>query len=341
MSNELVVVPEPAQPRGIEKAAVLMLSLKPDQSRRILECLKHDEIRGVSQVMAALGHADGGMVRQVLNEFCHRIEAADGVMGGYDATERILASFLEADRVKAIMDEIGGANVGSVWEKLGKVDDVALSAYLGNEYPQTAAVILSKIEPAHAAKTLAHLPPEFALEVVARMLRIDVVHDEVLRDLERTLRSEFISDITRTSRRDNHEVMAEIFNCLDRQTESRLMTALEERDVAAAERIKTLMFTFEDLLRLDAAGVQTLIRSVGNERIGKALKGASDKLKELIFSNMSERAAKILKDEMAAMGPVRLKDVEDAQQFLVTSTKDLMASGDITVADGLHEQMVD
>ena len=326
--------------RGIEKAAVLMLSLDPSQSRRILECMEFEEIRGLSHAMSQLGHTDSARVHDVLTEFRERVDAALGVMGGYDATERLLGSFMAADRVKAIMDEIGGPDSGTIWQKLAKIDEAALAAYLKNEYPQTVAVVLSKIASSHAAKILASLPAEFALDVVTRMLRMDVVQTDVLGDVERTLRAEFMSDLARTSKRDNHDVMAEIFNCLDRQTENRLMAALEEHDTNAAERIKTLMFTFEDLVRLDAAGVQTLIRSVGNERIALALKGASDRLKELILSNMSERAAKILKEDMTSMGPVRLKDVEEAQQVLVTTTKDLMASGDILIADGLHDQLV-
>jgi flagellar motor switch protein FliG len=340
MTQELVALATTPAARGIDKAAVLMLSLQPDQSRRLMECLEFDDIKAVSQAMSALGRIDSTVVERVLREFCERAGAMSGVVGSYDATERLLASFLESDRVEAIMEEIRGPAGRTVWEKLANVNEAVLASYLKNEYPQTVAVVLSRIDPAHAARVLAHLPDDFALEVVTRMLRMDVVQNEIIGDVERTLRAEFMSNLARTHRRDNHEVMAEIFNFLDRQTESRLIASLEGRDKDAADRIKALMFTFEDLVRLDAAGVQTLIRSVGNERIGLALKGASDRLKELILGNMSERAAKIMKEDMAAMGPVRLKDVEEAQQFLVNTAKDLAASGDIFVADSKNDQMV-
>lgn len=340
MTHELVPFVGQAEPPGIDKAAVLMLSLEPEQSRRLLEALEFEDIRVLSQAMSALGRTDSVMVERVLTEFCERADMAGGVVGSYDATERLLASFLESDRVEAIMEDIRGPAGRTVWEKLGHVSEAVLASYLKNEYPQTVAVVLSKIEPAHAARVLANLPGEFASEVVARMLGMEVIQSDILDDVERTLRAEFMSNLARANQRDNHEVMAEIFNHLDRQTESRLMTSLEDRDREAAERIKTLMFTFQDLVRLDAAGVQTVIRKVGNDRIGLALKGASDQLKELILGNMSERGAKILKDEMASMGPVRLKDVEEAQQFLVNTAKELVALGEIALADGKQDQLV-
>jgi flagellar motor switch protein FliG len=238
------------------------------------------------------------------------------------------------------MEEIRGPAGRTVWDKLGNVNETVLASYLKNEYPQTVAVVLSRIEPAHAARVLANLPDDFAVEVVMRMLRMEVVQKEILADVERTLRAEFMSNLARTSRRDNHEVMAEIFNFFDRNTESRFVTLLEERNKEAADRIRALMFTFEDLVKLDAAGIQTVLRNAGNDRISMALKGASEKLRELFFANMSERGGKILREEMAAMGPVRLRDVDEAQQFIVNMAKQLAASGEIFMADGREDELV-
>ena len=340
MANDLVRTDGPAVTKGIEKAAILMLSLEPTLSRKLMETLEFQEIRDLSQTMSSLGRVDGAVVESVLVEFRDRANTAGGVLGSFDATERLLASFLENERVEAIMEEIRGPAGRTVWEKLANVNEAVLASYLKNEYPQTVAVVLSKIDPSHAARVLANLPGDFALEVITRMLRMEVVQSDILSDVERTLRAEFMSNLARTNRRDNHEVMAEIFNYLDRQTETRLIGSLEERNKESADRIKALMFTFEDLIRLDSAGVQTLIRSAGNERIGLALKGASDRLKDLILGNMSERGAKILRDDMAAMGPVRLRDVEEAQQFLVNTTKELAAAGEIFIADDKQDQLI-
>jgi flagellar motor switch protein FliG len=175
------------------------------------------------------------------------------------------------------------------------------------------------------------------MECVTRMLRMEPVQREILDKIEQTLRTEFMSNLARTSKRDSHEMMADIFNSFDRQTETRFISALEERNRDSAERIRALMFVFEDLSKLDPGGVQTLLRAVDKAQLGLALKGASEDLRTLFFSNMSERAAKIMKEDMAAMGPVRLKDVEESQLHVVSVAKDLESRGEITIATGNEE----
>jgi len=228
-----------------------------------------------------------------------------------------------------------------MWDKLGNVNEAVLANYLKNEYPQTVAVVLSKVKSDHAARVLACLPEDFALECVTRMLRMEPVQREILDKIEMTLRTEFMSNLARTSKRDSHEMMAEIFNNFDRQTEARFIAALEERNREAAERIRALMFVFEDLSKLDPGGIQTLLRSTPKEQLGLALKGASDKLRDMFFSNMSERAAKIMREDMESMGPVRLKDVDAAQVGMVQVAKDLAAKGEIMLAgSGSDDELI-
>jgi flagellar motor switch protein FliG len=224
-----------------------------------------------------------------------------------------------------------------MWDKLGNVNEGVFASYLKNEYPQTVAVVLSKIRHEHASRVLGALPESFAMEVVMRMLRMESVQREVLDDIEITLRNEFMANLSATNQADSHEMMAEIFNSLDRSTENRFMTLLEERNKDSAEKIKSLMFTFEDLAQLDPGGVQTLLRGTDKDKLGIALKGASDTLKDLFFSNMSERAAKMLREDMAAMGPVRLSDVDDAQLEIVNAAKQLAEQGEILLSDGGEE----
>jgi flagellar motor switch protein FliG len=224
-----------------------------------------------------------------------------------------------------------------MWDKLGNVNEQILATYLKSEYPQTVSVVLSKIRPDHASKVLAALPEDFAVECMNRMLRMESVQKDILDKVELTLRQEFMSNLARTQKRDAHEQMAEIFNTFDRQTEGRFMTALEERNRDAAEKIKSLMFTFEDLSRLDNGSMQTLLRSFEKDKLALALKGASPTLRDLFFSSMSERAAKILKDDMESMGPVRLKDVDTAQTSLVALAKELADKGEIMLSAGKAE----
>lgn len=317
---------------GAEKAAVVLLALG-EESKPIWAMMDEDEIKEVSSAMSNLGNVASSAVETLMLEFVEMMSSTGSLMGSYDATQRLLAKFLPGDKVDGVMEEIRGPAGRTMWDKLGNVNETVLANYLKNEYPQTVAVILSKIRPDHGAQVLACLPEEFALEVVARMLRMEPVQREILDKIEETLRTEFMSNLARTSKRDSHEMMAEIFNNFDRQTENRFLASLEERNRDAAERIRALMFVFEDLSKLDPGGVQTLIRSVDKDQMGLALKGASDSLRDLFFSNMSERAAKIMREDMGAMGPVRLKDVDAAQQAMVATAKDLAGRGEIMLAD--------
>lgn len=325
---------------GAEKASIMMLALSEAEVAKLFRLLEHHEVMEISQTMAVLGRVESSVVEQLLVEFGQRLSGNGSVMGGFDATEKLLLKALDPGRAEAIMQEIRGPAGRTVWDKLAHVNETVLASYLKNEYPQTAAVVLTRIDAAHAARVLTHLPDDFATEVVIRMLRMEVVQREIVADVERTLRAEFMSNLARTNRRDNHELMAEIFNYFDRSTEARFITALEERNKETADRIRALMFTFEDLAKLDPQGIQTLMRSAGNDRITIALKGASEQLRDLFLKNMSERAAKILRDDMQAMGPVRLRDVEEAQQFLVNMAKELAASGEIVLADGKDDELV-
>ena len=322
---------------GPEKAALLMMSVGEENASRLFGLMDDEEIKELSQSMANLGTVSSQMVERLLVEFADQISSTGSLVGNFDNTERLLAKVLGEERVGVIMEEIRGPAGRTMWEKLTNVNEMVLANYLKNEYPQTVAVVLSKIKPEHASKVLALLPEPFAMEVIMRMLRMESVQKEVLDDVERTLRNEFMSNLARTNRRDSHEMMADIFNFLDRNVEGRFLTALEERNRDSAERIKALMFTFEDLGKLDPGGAQTVLRNVDKDKIAIALKGASEELRDLFFSNMSERAAKIMREDMQAMGPVRLRDVDEAQMYVVTMAKDLAANGEIVIADSKGE----
>ena len=317
---------------GPERAAVLMLALGETHGGKIFSLLDDDELREISIVMSSLGTIEAESVEQLLLEFVGRLSASGALLGNYDATERLLQQYLPKDRVGGIMDEIRGPAGRNMWEKLANVQEEVLANYLKNEYPQTVAVVLSKLRPEHAARVLSILPEDMSLDCVNRMLKMEAVQKDVIERVEQTLRTEFMSNLSQTRRRDAHEVMAEIFNNFDRQTETRFLTALEEDNRDAAERIKALMFTFDDLIKLDAGSAQTLMRSIDKDKLAVALKGATEKVREFFFKNMSTRAAKMLVEDMAALGAVRLRDVDEAQTLLVNLAKDLAAKGEILIA---------
>ena len=317
---------------GAEKAAVFILSLGEENAARVFSHMNDDEIKELSQVMANVGNVSSTLVERLFVEFVEQMSSTGTLVGSLESTERLLSKVLDKTRVDNIMEDIRGPAGRTMWDKLANVNEAVLANFLKNEYPQTVAVVVSKVKPDHAARVLAQLPESFAMEVVMRMLRMESVQKDVLDDIERTLRNEFMSNLARTNRRDPHEAMAEIFNNLDRASESKFIAALEERNRDSAEKIKGLMFTFEDLSKLDGPAIQAILRVTDKAKLPIALKGASDALKDLFFGNMSERAGKLLREDIAALGPTRLRDVEEAQTSIVTVAKDLAAKGEITIS---------
>jgi flagellar motor switch protein FliG len=201
--------------------------------------------------------------------------------------------------------------------------------------------VLSMIKPDHSARVLTLLPDSFAMEVVMRMLRMESIQKDVLERVERILRQEFMSNLARASRQDSHQLIAEIFNNFDRKAETRFLAGLEERNRESAEKVKAQMFTFNDLQRLSPPGVQVLLRQIDKEKLPIALKGATEAIRNMFLSQLSERAAKMLRDDMASLGPVKIKDVEDAQATIANMAKELAASGEIDISTGSDDRMIE
>src|SRR5579863_9332986 len=279
-------ITDPGRLSGPEKAAVVLLALGEDHNV-LWQAMDEEEIKEISQAMAGLGTVTSGVVEDLLLEFVSGMSGTGAIMGSFEQTQRLLASFMPGDKVDTLMEEIRGPAGRTMWDKLANVNEAVLANFLKNEYPQTVAVVMSKIKPDHAASVLSQLPESFAMEVITRMLRMESVQKDVLDDIERTLRNEFMNNLARTNRRDPHEAMAEIFNNLDRSSEAKFMTALEERNRDSAEKIKSLMFTFEDLGKLDGAAIQAILRVADKAKMPTALKGASEVIKDLFLGNMS------------------------------------------------------
>ncbi len=322
---------------GPQKAAIFMLAIGDEYSTKLFGMMDDDEIRDLSMTMSNLGSVNSSMVERLFVEFADQLSSTGSLVGSFDSTERLLQSSLPEDRVNQIMEELRGPAGRTMWEKLTNVNEAVLANYFKNEYPQTVAVVLSKIKADHASRVLAALPESFAMEVIMRMLRMETVQKEILDDVELTLRKEFMTSIARGATQDPHEAMADIFNNLDRSTEERFTTALEERNRESAERIRALMFTFDDLIRVDPAGIQSLLRQVEKDQLTLALKGSSEEVSDLFFKNMSERAGKMMREDMEAMGAVRLKDVDEAQATIVAAAKALADAGEIVISGGGEE----
>lgn len=325
---------------GPQKIAIFMMAIGEENAGKIFNMMEDDEIREITSTMTTLGEISAETVERLIVEFAEQMSASGNIIGSYDTAEKLLMKVLSKERVDAIMDDIRGPAGKTTWDKLGNVSEEVLAGYLKNEYPQTVALVLSKVKPDQAARVLSVLPQDLSLEVIMRMLTMDTVKKEVLEGIEKTLRMEFMSNLAKTQKRDSYETMADIFNNFDRSTEARFMKVLEERDKESSDRIRKLMFTFDDLKKLDKAGIQTLLRVVDKDKLVIALKGASDGIKSMFFDNMSERAAKIMREDMEAKGPVRIRDVDEAQMLVVTTAKDLAGKGEIVIAEASDDEMI-
>ncbi|KQP51921.1 flagellar motor switch protein FliG [Methylobacterium sp. Leaf399] len=323
---------------GAQRAAALLLLLGDTEGAPIWQMLEEDEIKKVSHAMVQLGSLEAETVEKLIVDFVSRLSSGGGITSNFERTESLLLKIFPQDQVSSIMAEIKGASAKRVWGSITQIDPEILASFLRNEYPQTVAVVLSKVRAEYAAKVLTILPEDFAIDVLNRMLRMETVQKEALRHIEETLRVEFVSTIAQTTRRDAHELMADVFNAFDRQTEGRFLSALDQANRGAAKKIRQLMFTFEDLLKLDPGSVQTLLRKVDNDTLCRALKGADERVRSFFLGNMSTRAAKNITDEMGSLGPIRLKDVDEAQAKMTELAKELAEKGEIMIAKSSGEE---
>lgn len=326
---------------GVDKAATLMIALNKEVVSKVFALLEDDEIKEISQAMTNLGPVSGTLLESLIIEFNKSINASLSFVGNLQNTERLLRTVLGKDKVDVILEDIRGPAGKNIWDKLGNVNEETLANYLKNEYPQTVALILSRLQPAQSAKVLASVSNEFAFEIIKRMLSMDSVKKEVLDKIEKTLRNEFVSNLTKTQKSDNNQVIAEIFNNLDRTNEAKFMSLLEGFNQDAADKVKRLMFTFNDIMRVDSFGMQAVLKTIDKTYLPKALKGTAAEIRKKFMDCMSQRAAKILQEEIDSLGPIRLKDVDEAQMQIIVVIKELVTKGEIELSDNNEtEQLI-
>ena len=325
---------------GPERAAVVMLALGEETSKPIWASFDEDEMREVTRAIAKLGQVAPDVVEGLLQNFIASLSETNAVSGSAASAHRFLRNVVPADMANAILEDIKGPAGKTMWEKLANVNERVLAGYLRNEHPQTVAVVLSRVRADHAAKVLAALPGLFAEEVIGRMLTLGPIQKEVIDQIEQALRTEFMAALSRGEDRDSLAAIADIFNKFDRATERRFMEALMTKNPDAAERIRALMFIFEDLVCLDPADTQTLLRFVDKSDLALALKGAAVDVSRHFYINMSERAAGILRDDIEIMGGVRQKDVADAQTRIVETAQRLADEGEIVLSKNKDEELV-
>jgi flagellar motor switch protein FliG len=319
------------RPETLDKAAIILMTLDQPRAQQIFGRLEDEEIRRVSRAMATLGRTDGALVEQTVSEFKAALGRAGNLVGSARNTERMLRLVLPSQKVTEIMQDITGTT-GHVWEKLTHTPPEVLAGYLGNESPQTAAVILAKLPPRHAASVLALLPD--AAEVALRIVRSERVHTGVLTDIEAALRREFVDDGSGGRDSDKSAVLAELLNHSEKAMVQRVMAAIAEQDAEVASRVRRRMFGFEDLIRIDPVTFGALVAECAAEKLPIALASAEPALRDVFLSSMSERAGNMLREEIESMPAPRKRAVDEAQAEIVAIAKRLAEEGRIFILQG-------
>lgn len=317
----------------VDKAAIIMMALDDERSRRIIGQLDREEIRRLGSAMAQLGRADIGMVEKTIDDFRAEVGRTGNIVGTAETTAKLLRRILAPEQAAEVMDEIEGPSVVDFWDKLAHVLPQTLASYLRGEHPQTVAVILARLPAEHAAHVLRLLPQHVAGGVSICLVRTGSVQPSVLSDVEQTLRREFTGELSRSRGPDSAAILAGMLDLSEKEVLERVMATLEQAEPQAAARVRRLMFAFEDIQRIDRSTFGSLISECPAERLPILLSSASPELRDMFLSGMSERAGKLLREEMETMPPPRRKAVEEAQAEIVALVKRLAQEGRVVILD--------
>lgn len=319
---------------GSQKAAILLLSFGEEISSEIFKNLNEFEIKRIGTAMSRLGRLEEEIVDDIIQEFYEILQQNKQFFyGGSDYTKKIIGSAFKGGEAEELIDQLSlsSANLDS----LELIDPRTLAGFIRNEHPQTIALILAHLEPTKMGETLKLLPEALHTEILLRVANLDAVAPELIDEIEDVLRQEVqaMGSIS-TDKLGGVESIADMLNLIDKSTEEEMLDNLEERDPDLAEEIRQLMFVFDDLVKLDDKSIQELIKNVPNDKWKIALKTSSESVRELIFKNMSKRAADMLTEDMEAMSAVKLSDVEAVQFEILQITRKLEEEGKVIIAGG-------
>lgn len=335
-------MPEKKQLTGRRKAAVLLVMLGPEKAASVLKHLDESDVEQLTIEIANIGKVTDEEKRQVLSEFQEIARAREMItQGGIEYAKEVLQKAFGPEKAMKIIERLVSNLQVKPFDFLRQADPLQLVNFLQSEHPQTIAVILSYLEPQLAGKILSALPEDLQVEVIKRIALLERTSPDVIRDIERNLERKLSGFVMQTfSQVGGVDTAAEIMNSIDRSSEKKIMEKLSYDSPELAEEIRRRMFVFEDLVKLDDRSVQIVLREIETRDLALALKGASEEVKQKIFKNISKRAAQLLQDELEYMGPVRLKDVEEAQQKIINVVRRLEEAGEIIIAHGGGEELI-
>jgi flagellar motor switch protein FliG len=321
---------------GPEKTAILCLALGEKFTGEVFKRLDRKEIASISKAMMGMETVPKEQVEEVVREFNETMQLGkDMVTGGPEQVRRMLTKTLDNDTAKYIMDTLELDTGPTPFQELGNVSPRILAQILRNEHPQTLALILGHLHPDQAAELLQNLPSGVRAEVLMRLSKLEAVAEDMLLEVDKVLQNQLIAMGGKEGKKvGGITAVAEILNAVDRATEEEVLSEIEEESAQMAEDIRNLMFVFEDIKGLDDRAIRELLKEVSNEELTQALKGASEDLRDKFFKNLSERAATMIQEDLEIMGPIRLAEVEAAQQNVVKTVRRLEAEGKIAIGRG-------
>jgi len=327
---------------GPQKTAILVLALGEAFAADVFKKLDRAEITAISRAMAKLDSVGKEQAEEVLREFNQAMTIGKEMLyGGPEQVRKMISSNLDSDTARYILDELDFDSGPVPFKELGNVSPKILAQILRNEHPQTLALILGHLPPESAGNLLQNMAPGVRAEVLIRLAKLEAVAEEMLVEVDRVLQSQLIAIGGKEGRKvGGVNSVAEILNAIDRATEEEIMADIEEESAQLAEEIKQLMFVFEDIMKIDDRGIREVLKEISNEDLTMSLKTAPEELREKFFKNLSERAGNMIREDLEIMGPVKLSEVEAAQQNIVKQVRRLEAEGRIVIAGSGGEVLV-
>ena len=327
---------------GPQKTAILILALGDAFASEVFKKFDRAEITAVSRAMAKLDTVGKEQAEEVLREFNQAMTIGKEMLyGGPEQVRKMISSNLDSDTARYILDELDFESGPVPFKELGNVSPKILAQILRNEHPQTLALILGHLPPESAGNLLQNMGPGVRAEVLIRLAKLEAVAEEMLVEVDRVLQSQLIAIGGKEGRKvGGVNSVAEILNAIDRATEEEIMADIEEESAQLAEEIKQLMFVFEDIMKIDDRGIREILKEISNEDLTMSLKTAPEELREKFFKNLSERAGNMIREDLEIMGPVKLSEVEAAQQNIVKQVRRLEAEGRIVIAGSGGEVLV-
>jgi flagellar motor switch protein FliG len=331
-----------AKRSGNEKAAMLLIALGPERASEIFKYLREDEIEQLTLEIANIRSVSPQEREEILNEFYQDCLAQEYISeGGIEYAKKLLESALGTEKTLEIINRLTASLQVRPFDFVRKADPTQLLNFIQKEHSQTIALILSYLKPQQAAAVLSALPQEKQTDVAKRIAVMDRTSPDIIKEVERILEKNLstvvLEDYTITV---GIQAIVDILNNVDRGTEKHIIESLEVDDVDLAEEIKKRMFIFEDILTLDNRSIQRFLKEIDNNQLAIALKGAGEEVKKVIFANMSKRMSEIIREDMDFMGPVRLRDVEEAQQKIVNVIRRLEEMGEIVISRGGGDEVI-